>query len=502
MGDELTLMLSGGKPTVPTDKDLGFVISTPGEKILLTRKDVELHETLWGTSVGTFFKSGSFIKASGRIVLFPGTRIMNVEFDTLWMSSDIDGDDEFNFDVKPQAQKPKLPPKQPQSAPKQPQSAPEQPQSAPKQPQTASGDLVKKFRGKTISSLHKVTTVHGVQFNRPRGKEPTSFHPAPMWSTSKGDWYGWFDSSGKPAYKPRMPRAGKDLGKEAEAAGGTKKRPREEEPIELEDFGEEAAEMESEKDVGGFPVFKVSTGKLADDTHCEMGKYSFCARPKDFGIVRDSDSAVGACAYKIEEPSDLGKFLMEQTKMGFFCSKVNKSCGMTLSIGVEIEGVVYGVFRDTGTEGRKPRSLGINVDFIPHCITPLYSGILHSTVAIDCTCGTNLEACINNWYNMSRLRTESDEKWRLLSDFADLCEEGKITDWQLFQDPDVEEVDDLEFEQTTFFDQPEVSAGQKQIFKPNLPFMKWLWEHYSFDPTEEAPISAGEEEEDGEEDED
>jgi hypothetical protein len=361
----------------------------------------------------------------------------------------------------------------------------EKPAQKPVSQPASTGELVKKFRGKPIPKLVKVTTADGVQFNRPSGKAPSKFHPAPTWSSSKGDWYGWFDSRGKPAYKPRTARA----------KGGTKKRPHEEEPIELEDFGEEAAEMESEKDVGGFPVVKVSTGMLADNTYCEMGKHSFCARLEDFGIVRDSDSAVGACGYKIVKPSPLGNFLMAQTKMGFICPKANKTCGVTLSIGVEIDGVVYGVFRDMGTEGRKPQSLGINVDFIPHCITPLYSGILHSTVVID---NPALETCINNWYNMSRLRTDSDEKWKLLSDFADLCEEGKIDDWQPFQDPEAEDPD---FEQTTFFEMPEVSAGQKHVFKPNLPFMNWLWEHYSFDPTEEALISpeADEEDEEGEE---
>ena len=185
--------------------------------------------------------------------------------------------------------------------------------------------------------------------------------------------------------------------------------------------------------------------------------------------------------------------------MGFFCSKVNGSCGMTLSIGVEIEGVVYGVFRNTGTEGRKPQSLGINVDFIPNCITPLYSGILYSTVAIDSTHGTNIETCINNWYTMSRLRTDSDEKWKLLSEFADLCEDGMITDWRQHQDPGAN--GDLEFDVTTFYEMPEVSAGQKQSYIPNLPFMQWLWDHYSFNPTKEAPILVEEEDEDGEEDE-
>jgi hypothetical protein len=560
--DELTLLLSGGTPTISTDKDIGLNISTPGEKMLVSSTDVEFHETPWGTSVGTFFKTGSFIQASGRIVLFPGIRIMNVEFDTLFMSSYITGDVDFNFNVdfkpqsapkqpqsapkqpqsapkKPQSapkqpqsapKKPQSAPKQPQSAPKHPQSTPKHPQSAPKQPQTASSDdMVMKFRGKPISNLQKVTNMHGVQFKKPKGSPPTKFHPAPMWSTSKGDWYGWFDSRGKPAYKPRPSRAGKDLGKEAEAelpsakaiatwqaafpndpmpppptipglesaAGGTKKRPREEEVID-DDLLEEAAEMmESEKEVGGFPVYKMSTGQLADGTYCELGEYSFCARAADLGIVRDSDSAVGACAYKIEEPNDLGKFLLAQTKMGFFCSKVNKSCGMTLAIGVEIEGVVYGVFRDTGTN--KPQSMGINVDFIPNCITPLYFGILHSSVAIE---NPALEACINNWYVMSRLRSDSDEKWKFLSTFAELCEEDVITDWQQFQDPSAD--DDLEFDQTTFFEQPEVSAGEKHVFKPHLPFMNWLWEHYSFDPTEEAPISTeeGREESEGDEEDD
>jgi hypothetical protein len=493
VGDELALLLSGGKLTISTDKDIGVVISTPGEKILISSTDGEFHQTPWGT-VAPFSKTGSFIQASGRIVLFPGTRLMNVEFDTLWMSSDIDGDVEFNFNVEIKTEKPAQKRKPAQKPVQKPASQPAQkPASQP----ASTGELVKKYRGKPIPKLAKDTTAHGVQFNRPKGNAPTKFHPAPMWSFSKGDWYGWFYPDGKPAYKPRTARARKDLGKDEEPAGGTKKRPREEEPIELEDFGEEAAEMESEKEVGGFPVYKVSTGKLADDTYCEMGQYSFCARPGDFGIVRDDDSAVGACAYKIEEPSGLGKFLMKQTKMGFICSKVNKSCGMTLSIGVEIEGVVYGVFRDTGSEGREPQSLGIKIDFIKNCITPLYSGIFHSTVEID---NPALEACINNWYNMWRLRNDSDEKWKILSDWASLCEEepGGITDWQKFQDPDAEDVDDLEFDQTTFFDQPEVSAGQKQVFKPNLPFMNWLWEHYSFDPTEEAPIVV--EDEWGEED--
>ena len=35
VGDELALLLSGGKPTISTHKELGVVISTPGEKILL-----------------------------------------------------------------------------------------------------------------------------------------------------------------------------------------------------------------------------------------------------------------------------------------------------------------------------------------------------------------------------------------------------------------------------------------------------------------------------------
>jgi hypothetical protein len=195
---------------------------------------------------------------------------------------------------------------------------------------------------------------------------------------------------------------------------------------------------------------------------------------------------------------------MKQTKMSFFCSKVNKSCGMTLSIGVEIEGVVYGVFRDKGNGDRKPTSLGIKIEFINDYIKPLYRGILDSTIAID---NPALETCIHNWYNMCRLRTDSDEKWKDLSDFADLCEEadGGITDWQKFQDPDGEEDEELEFDYTTFYDMPEVSAGQKQIYQPHLPFMNWLWEHYSFDPTVEALILAAEEDsildenEDGEE---
>ena len=489
---EKFLWLHGGKFVISTDKELGVLISTPGEKMVITMQDGEdgeFHETLLGTYVSCFSKSGCFIQASGLIVLFPGIRLMNIEFNTLCISSDITGDRDFNLngdfnfngDFKPQTQKPKAPPKQSQPASKAPpkQSQPA-PKASPRHPQVDPVVFKKKFRGMKIANLFKVKTVDGVRFNKPKGRRPIKF---PFWSTTKGDWFEWVDSLGRPAPK---------AGKEAKSTGGI-------EPIEDEDFGEEATEMESEKEVGGFPLYKVSTGKLADNSVCELGQYSFCARPKDFGIVSIPDAVVGACAYKIEGPTDLGKFLMEQTKMGFFCCKVNKSCGMTLSIGVEIEGVVYGVFRDTGS--RKPQSLGVNVDFIPNCITPLYVGILEGRIAIDCTCTTNLEACINNWYNMSKLRTNknSKEQWKLLFHFAELCEEGKISDWKKFQNPEAGA--DLEFDVTAFYEMPEVPAGQKQSYIPNLPFMKWLWEHYSFDPTEEAPISAGEDGEAAEEDE-
>ena len=164
------------------------------------------------------------------------------------------------------------------------------------------------------------------------------------------------------------------------------------------DFGEEEnEEKEEDAKVGGFPVYRVSTARLADGTNCTMGAFSFCARPRDFGIVLNPNAATGECLRKIVEPTPLGKYLMEQNKMGFFCAKVNKSCGMTLSIGVEIEGKVYGVFRDTGTEGRKPQSLGINVDFIPNCIIPLHSAILNGSIEEDAICPNCARIVMRKW---------------------------------------------------------------------------------------------------------
>ena len=138
------IMLCGGKLVISTQYEFGVVISTSGEKMQILPQDCDdFHETSWGTYLGIFSKTGSLIEASGRIVLFHGTSVMNVEFDNLWMSSDIPDDVDFNFNIKkPQAH----PPKQSQAK------------------TASSGDQVKKHRC--------VPTPHLNLGSRPRGRAP------------------------------------------------------------------------------------------------------------------------------------------------------------------------------------------------------------------------------------------------------------------------------------------------------------------------------------------
>ena len=298
--DDLVESLLGGKIVISTNKDIGLKLSVIGESVWICKNDCQdMRETFWGTHEGSFFKNGSFIRTSGRLTLYPGCQMMIVQFDSLFMSSNVPCDTEFNFNAdmnnaRSQSSCNNAQFERPRDDCALPRATTRATTKPPHESRAAGSNQAKKKPTK------KPTTKRRREEEAAENKSSTWKTPGPgrppkgkTWDYTRGEYV--------------FP------GKEADAAG-TKTRRGKDNPMNVEEFEED---VKSDKDVMGFPVYKVSTGKLPDGTFCKRGQYSFCARLEDFGFVWDSDAA----AYKIAEPTPLGQFLMEQKKMSFFCCK-------------------------------------------------------------------------------------------------------------------------------------------------------------------------------------
>jgi hypothetical protein len=175
--DQTEIQLRGGKIVLTTHSEIGICICVPGARMVLMTDIVDhFHVLPDGVSVGTFKFNNSYMQGSGRMILFPGTSLMNVEFASLRIGSGVDA--YFNFNAQPQPQPHSKSQPQPRSQ---------------SQPQPRSVQLDKKYRGVHLLKLKR----NGHGFIRPPGRPPSMY---PFWCSSQGDYFGYFYANGDPYF--------------------------------------------------------------------------------------------------------------------------------------------------------------------------------------------------------------------------------------------------------------------------------------------------------------